>query len=152
MGWHEKEFEVEADLDKLEAYSVTLPQLVNAESNANINIGARTINIGKQSVNIRGVGLINDGGNTDLVLGRRVEDIQSITLGQFNGVPVQIKDVARVYVGYVPRLGKAGRDGDDDAVAAILVMNRTLHTNDVIPRIKGRSREDQQRWNAASRA
>jgi hypothetical protein len=44
--------------------------------------------------------------------------------------------VARVYVGNVPRLGKAGRDGEDDVVAAILVMNRTLHTNDVIPRIK----------------
>jgi cobalt-zinc-cadmium resistance protein CzcA len=135
-GGTTKEYEVEADLDKLEAYNVTLPQLVNAISNANINIGARTINIGKQSVNIRGVGLIDTGGNTDLTQGRRVEDIQNITLGQFNGVPVQVKDVARVYVGYVPRLGKAGRDDEDDVVAAILVMNRTLHTNDVIPRIK----------------
>jgi cobalt-zinc-cadmium resistance protein CzcA len=135
-GGTTKEYEVEADLDKLEAYNVTLPQLVNAISNANINIGARTINIGKQSVDIRGVGLIDTGGNTDLTQGRRVEDIQNITLGQFNGVPVQVKDVARVYVGYVPRLGKAGRDDEDDVVAAILVMNRTLHTNDVIPRIK----------------
>ena len=135
-GGTTKEFEVEADLDKLEAYNVTLPQLVSAVSNANINIGARTLNIGKQSVNIRGVGLINDGGNNDLILGRRVEDIQNITLSQLNGVPVQIKDVAQVYVGNVPRLGKAGRDDDGDAVAAILVMNRTLHTNDVIPRIK----------------
>jgi cobalt-zinc-cadmium resistance protein CzcA len=135
-GGTTKEFEVEADLDKLEAYNVSLPMLVNAVANANVNIGARTINIGKQSVNIRGVGLIDTGGNIDLTVGRRVEDIQNITLGEFNGVPVQIKDVARVYVGYVPRLGKAGRDDDDDAVAAILVMNRTLHTNDVIPKIK----------------
>ncbi len=135
-GGTTKEFEVEADLNKLEAYNVTLAQLVSAVSNANVNVGARTINIGKQSVNIRGVGLINDGGDTDLILGRKVDDIQNITLGQFNGVPVQIKDVARVDVGYVPRLGKAGRDDDDDIVAAILVMNRTLHTNDVIPRIK----------------
>ncbi|MGA2129941.1 MAG: efflux RND transporter permease subunit, partial [Xanthobacteraceae bacterium] len=44
--------------------------------------------------------------------------------------------VAKVYVGNVPRLGKAGRDKDDDVVAAIVVMNRTLHTNDVVPRIK----------------
>jgi len=135
-GGTTKEFEVEADLNKLEAYNLTLAQLVSAVSNANVNVGARTINIGKQSVTIRGVGLINDGGDTDLVLGRRVTDIENITLGQFNGVPVQIKDVAKVHVGYVPRLGKAGRDDDDDIVAAILVMNRTLHTNDVIPRIK----------------
>ncbi len=135
-GGTTKEYEVEADLDKLEAYNVTLAQLVNAVSNANINVGARTINIGKQSVNIRGVGLIDDGGNTDLILGRKGEDIENIALGQFGGVPLQIKDVARVYVGYVPRLGKAGRDQEDDVVAAILVMNRTLHTNDVIARIK----------------
>ena len=58
-GGTTKEYEVEADLDKLEAYNITLPQLVSAVGNANINIGARTINIGKQSVNIRGVGLID---------------------------------------------------------------------------------------------
>ena len=135
-GGTTKEFEVEADLNKLEGYNLTLAQLVSAIGNANVNVGARTINIGKQSVTIRGIGLINDGGDTDLILGRKVGDIESITLGQFNGVPVQIRDVAKVYVGYVPRLGKAGRDYDDDIVAAILVMNRTLHTNDVIPRIK----------------
>ncbi|MGB9164523.1 MAG: CusA/CzcA family heavy metal efflux RND transporter [Rhodomicrobium sp.] len=135
-GGTTKEFEVEADLNKLEGYNLTLAQLVSAVGNANVNVGARTINIGKQSVTIRGVGLINDGGDTDLILGRKVNDLENITLGQFNGVPVQIKDVAKVGVGYVPRLGKAGRNNDDDIVAAILVMNRTLHTNDVIPRIK----------------
>jgi len=57
-------------------------------------------------------------------------------LTQLNGVPVLVKDVARVQVGYVPRLGIAGRDHDDDVVAAIVVMSRTEHTNDVLPRIK----------------
>ncbi len=135
-GGSTKEYEVEADLNKLEAYNVTLAQLVSAVGNANVNVGARTINVGQQSVTIRGVGLIDDGGNTDLTQGRKLDDIQNVTLGQFNGVPVQIKDVARVSVGNVPRLGKAGRDDNDDIVAAILVMNRTLHTADVVPRIE----------------
>src|SRR5438270_3311327 len=52
-GGTTKEYEVEADLDKLEAYGLTLQQLVTAIGNANINIGARNIHIGKQSVNIR---------------------------------------------------------------------------------------------------
>jgi cobalt-zinc-cadmium resistance protein CzcA len=39
-------------------------------------------------------------------------------------------------VGYVPRLGKAGRDHADDVVAAIVIMNRTLHTSDVVARIR----------------
>jgi cobalt-zinc-cadmium resistance protein CzcA len=135
-GGTTKEYEVEVDLHKLDAYSVTVPQIISAIGNANINVGGRTINIGQQSVNIRGVGLIDSGGTADLTQGYRVNDIESVALTQVNGVPVQVKDVAKVSVGTVPRLGKAGRDHEDDVVAAILVMNRTLHTNDVAPRIK----------------
>ena len=135
-GGTTKEFEVEVDLHKLDAYSVTLPQVINAIGNANINVGGRTINFGQQSVNIRGIGLLNSGGDSDLTQGYRVQDIEKIVLAQSNGVPVKVKDVANVYVGYMPRLGKAGRDREDDVVAAIVVMNRTLHTNDVVPRIK----------------
>ncbi len=135
-GGTTKEYEIEADLNKLEAYGITVQQLVSAVGNANLNVGARTINIGKQSVNIRSVGLIDGGGDTDLTQGYKVKDIEAITLSQINNVPIQVKDVAKVYVGNQPRLGKAGRDDSDDVVAAIVVMNRTLHTNDVVDRIK----------------
>ncbi len=135
-GGKTKEYEVEVDLHKLDAYNITIPQVVSAIGNANVNVGGRTINIGQQSVNVRGVGLIDSGGAVDLTQGDKVDDIEKISLAQVNGVPVQVKDVARVYVGNVPRLGKAGRDKEDDVVAAILVMNRTLHTNDVVPRIQ----------------
>jgi cobalt-zinc-cadmium resistance protein CzcA len=135
-GGTTKEFEVEADPKKLEAYSITVPQLLSAIGNANINVGGRTINIGQQSVNIRGVGLIDSGGAIDLTQGVKVNDIQNIVLAQSNGIPVLVKDVAKVYVGNVPRLGKCGRDKEDDVVAAIVVMDRTLHTNDVVARIK----------------
>jgi cobalt-zinc-cadmium resistance protein CzcA len=134
-GGTTKEYEVEVDLHKLDAYSITLPQVIAAIGNANVNVGGRTINFGQQSVNVRGVGLIDSGGTVDLTKGYKVNDIENISLAQSNGVPIQIKDVAKVYVGNVPRLGKAGRDNEDDVVAAILVMNRTLHTNDVVPRI-----------------
>jgi cobalt-zinc-cadmium resistance protein CzcA len=135
-GGTTKEFEVEVDLHKLDAYNVTLPQIIAAVGNANINVGGRTISFGQQSVNIRGIGLLDDGGSEDLTQGYRVEDIQNIVLSQSNGVPVKVKDVADVRVGYMPRLGKAGRDRENDVVAAIVVMNRTLHTHDVAPRVK----------------
>jgi cobalt-zinc-cadmium resistance protein CzcA len=135
-GGTTKEYEVEVDLHKLDAYNITLPQVITAIGNANVNVGGRTINFGQQSVNVRGVGLIDSGGTVDLTKGYKVDDIENISLAQSNGVPIQVKDVARVYVGNVPRLGKAGRDKEDDVVAAILVMNRTLHTNDVVPRIE----------------
>ena len=135
-GGTTKEFEVEVDLHKLDAFNVTLPQVISALGNANTNVGGRTINFGQQSVNIRGIGLLDSGGADDLTQGYHVADIGNVVLAQANGLPVKVKDVAKVYVGHVPRLGKAGRDGEDDIVAAIVVMNRTLHTNDVVPRIK----------------
>lgn len=135
-GGTTKEFEVETDLHKLQAYSITVPQLISALSNANINVGGREITVGQQSVNIRGVGLIDSGGNDDLTQGYHVDDIQNVVLGQFNGVPVLVKDVAKVYIGFVPRLGIAGRDHEDDVAASIVVMGRTQHTNDIVPRIQ----------------
>jgi cobalt-zinc-cadmium resistance protein CzcA len=135
-GGTTKQFNVNVDLGKLEAYNVTIPQIVTALGNANINVGGREITIGQQSVNIRGIGLIDDGGNDDLTQGRRVTDIENVVLTQSNGVPVLVKDVAKVEVGYVPRLGIAGRDHDPDIAAAIVIMGRTYHTNDVLPKVE----------------
>ncbi|MGA8691097.1 MAG: efflux RND transporter permease subunit, partial [Methyloceanibacter sp.] len=123
-------------LHKLDAYNVTLPQVISAIGNANVNVGGRTINMGQQSVNIRGVGLLDSGGSADLTKGFRVDDIENVVLSQSNGVPILVKDIAKVSVGYLPRLGKAGRDKEDDVVAAIVIMNRTLHTNDVVARVR----------------
>src|SRR5580692_7868563 len=135
-GGTTKQYDVEVDLNKLDAYNVTLPQIISAIGNANINVGGRTINFGQQSVNVRGVGLMDSGGAGDLTQGFKVDDIENVLLFQSNGVPVFVKDVAKVSVGNVPRLGKAGRDKEDDVVAAIIIMNRTLHTNDVVARVR----------------
>jgi len=135
-GGPTKEFQVEVDPHKLEAYSVTVPQILTALGNANINVGGREIQIGQQSINIRGVGLIDDGGADDLVQGYKVDDIQNVVLSQINGVPVLVKDVGKVSVGYRPRLGILGRDEHDDVVGAIVVMRRTEKTADMIPKVK----------------
>ena len=135
-GGTTKQFNVDADLEKLEAYNITVPQLISALGNANINVGGREITIGQQSVNIRGIGLVDSGGADDVTKGYKVEDIENVVLTQSGGLPIQIKNVAKVSVGYVPRLGIAGRDHDDDVAAAIVVMGRTQHTNDIIPRVQ----------------
>jgi cobalt-zinc-cadmium resistance protein CzcA len=135
FGGPTKEFEVEVDPEKLEAYNVTLPQLTAALGNSNVNVGGREIAIGQQSANIRGVGLIDDGGTYDVTKGYDVSDIENVVLGQNFGTPVLVKDVAHCYVGYVPRLGIVGKDHDDDVAMAIVVVSRTSHTNDVVPRI-----------------
>ena len=157
-GGTTKTYDVEVDLHKLDAYGVTLPQVLTTIGNANVNVGGRTIDIGQQSVNVRGVGLIGGGdvesvpaaldayagenrqqpmGRGSVLRNRKVEDIEKIVLSsQAGGIPVLVKDVAKVSVGYLPRLGKASRDDDNDVVTAIVIMNRTLHTNEVLPRVK----------------
>src|SRR3974390_3468981 len=137
-GGTTKQYDVDVDLNKLDAYNVTIPKIISALGNSNINVGGREITVGQQSVNIRGIGLFDSGGGSDLTQGWHVGDIESVVLTQFNGVPVQVKDVAKVTVGYVPRLGIAGRDHDDDVALAIVVMGRTYHANEVIPLIKNK--------------
>jgi len=124
-GGTTREYQVEADLQKLEGFNVTLPQLINAVSNANSNVGGRTVNIGQQSVNIRGVGLIND-----------TKDMGNIVLSQSGSTPVLVKDVAKVQIGVAPRLGRAGLNDQNDVVTGVIVMNRTMQTNEVIGRVK----------------
>ncbi|MGD0191242.1 MAG: efflux RND transporter permease subunit [Rhizomicrobium sp.] len=135
-GGPTKDFEVDVDPRKLEAYNVTVPQILTALGNANINVGGREIRVGQQSINIRGVGLINDGGDDDLTQGYKVGDIENVVLSQQNGVPVRIRDVAKVNVGVVPRLGIAGRDHDDDIAFGIVVMGRNYQTDTVLPQVK----------------
>jgi heavy metal efflux system protein len=135
-GGTTKQMNIDVDLTKLEGYSITIPQILSAIGNANINVGGREILLGQQSVNIRGIGLVDDGGADDLLKGYHTEDVENIVLNQVNGVPVLVKDVATVSIGYVPRLGIAGLDDQDDVVMSIVVMNRTLHTNDVLPLVE----------------
>src|SRR5215813_13184552 len=156
-GGTTKTYDVQVNLHKLDAYGVTLPHVLTAIGNANVNVGGRTINIGQQSVNVRGVGLIGLGapealpGTLEGHMGaqrlhlaldgvlrdRKLEDIANIVLGaQPGGVPILVRDVAKASVGTLPRLGKAGRDDSDDVVTAIVVMDRTLHTNTVLARVE----------------
>src|SRR5262249_21005369 len=124
-GGTTKTYDVEVDLHKLDAYGVTLPQILTPPGTANANVGGPTTNVGQESVNVRGVGLIG-----------KVTDIENVVLStQPGGIPVLVKDVAKASVGHLPRLGKAGRDGDDDVVNGTVIMNRTMHTNEVLPRI-----------------
>ncbi|HWX39515.1 MAG TPA: CusA/CzcA family heavy metal efflux RND transporter [Blastocatellia bacterium] len=127
VGWGglTKEYHVDVDLNKLIAYHITLPQVLAAISNGNVNVGGRTLDIGEQSANIRGIGLI-----------RSLDDIKNIVLTQSGGTPVFVKDVAEAEVGHTQRLGIAGRDGDADVVEGIVLMRRGEKTLEVIQRIE----------------
>src|SRR4249920_3024153 len=103
LGGKTKEFQAEINLDRMMAYGLTLPQIMTAISASNSNVGGRTIAIGEQSVNVRGIGVVSS-----------LEDIGNIVLSQQGGVPVLLSDVAKVQIGFAPRLGISARDDNVD--------------------------------------
>ncbi|MGZ5851478.1 MAG: efflux RND transporter permease subunit [Hyphomicrobium sp.] len=124
LGGKTKEYQAEIDLSKMMSYGLTLPQIITALSVSNSNVGGRTIALGEQSVNVRGIGVIGS-----------VGDIEKTVLTQRNGVPVLLSDVARVQIGYTPRLGIAGRDDKTDVIFGIVLMQKLERTMDVIRRV-----------------
>src|SRR6516162_8926121 len=81
IGWggKTKTFELEVDFNKLIAYGLTLPQLLQALNNSNINVGGNTVNIGPQAAVVRGIGLI-----------RTAEELSNTMLTQSGGNPVLV--------------------------------------------------------------
>jgi heavy metal efflux system protein len=127
IGWggKTKTFELEVDFNKLIAYGLTLPQLLQVLNNSNINVGGNTVNIGPQSAVVRGVGLI-----------RSADELSNTMLTQSGGNPVLVRDVATVQVGHKPRLGIAGKDADDDIVEGIVLMRRGEQSMPTIKRVE----------------
>jgi heavy metal efflux system protein len=127
IGWggKTKTFELEVDFNKLIAYGLTLPQLLQALNNSNINVGGNTVNIGPQAAVVRGVGLI-----------RSADELSNTMLTQSGGNPVLVRDVATVQVGNKPRLGIAGKDADDDIVQGIVLMRRGEQSMPTIKRVE----------------
>ncbi|TMJ78408.1 MAG: efflux RND transporter permease subunit, partial [Alphaproteobacteria bacterium] len=65
-----------------------------------------------------------------------IEDIGNIVLTQQGGVPVLVSDVAKVQIGFAPRLGLAGRDDQTDVVTGIVLMQKLERTMDVVKRVR----------------
>lgn len=126
-GWagKSKTYEVTIDQAKLVSYGLTLPQVIQAINNANVNVGGQTVNLGPTAAVVRGVGLIHT-----------MDDIRDTMVAANNGRPVQIKDIATVSVGNEPRLGIVGQDNDDDIVQGIVLMRRGEQSLPTIRRVE----------------
>ncbi|MBV9490016.1 MAG: efflux RND transporter permease subunit [Verrucomicrobia bacterium] len=126
-GWggKTKTYEVTVDQHKLTGYGLTVPQVIQALNNANINVGGQTVNFGPQAAVVRGVGLIHS-----------MDDIRNTMLSANGGSPIRIRDVATVQVGHQPRLGIAGQDNDNDIAQGIVLMRRGEQSLPTIRRVE----------------
>src|SRR6202021_255322 len=117
-GWggKTKTYDIAIDQRKLVGYGLSIPQVLQAIGNANINVGGQTVNFGAQSAVVRGVGLIHS-----------AEEMRHTLIAGNQGAPIVIGDVATVTIGNLPRLGIAGYDDVDDIVHGI-VLRRGAQT------------------------
>jgi heavy metal efflux system protein len=126
-GWggKTKTYDIAIDQQKLMGYGLSVPQVLSALGNANINVGGQTVNFGAQSAVVRGIGLIHS-----------ADDIRRTLISGNQGAPVVIGDVATVAVGNLPRLGIAGFNDADDIVQGIVLMRRGAESVPTIKRVE----------------
>ena len=126
-GWGGKlkTYDVQIDQNKLIAFGLTLPQVIQVIGNSNANVGGQTIDIGSQSAIVRGIGLIHS-----------PDQLRQTMLKSVNGTPVLLRDVATVEEGHEPRLGIAGENHDSDIVEGIVLMHRGEQSMPTIRAVK----------------
>ena len=126
-GWggKTKTYDIAIDQHKLMAYGLSVPQVLAALGNANINVGGQTVNFGAQAAVVRGVGLIHS-----------ADEIRHTLIASNQGAPVVIGDVAKVSIGNLPRLGIAGYNDVNDIVQGIVLMRRGAESVPTIKRVE----------------
>jgi cobalt-zinc-cadmium resistance protein CzcA len=126
-GWggKTKTYDIAIDQRKLVGYGLSVPQVLQALGNANINVGGQTVNFGAQSAVVRGVGLIHS-----------ADEIRHTLITNNQGAPVVLGDVADITIGNLPRLGIAGFDDVDDIVQGIVLMRRGAESIPTIKRVE----------------
>src|SRR5215831_4454438 len=126
-GGYTKQYTIEVDPAALQRYGLTLRDVFTRLGENNRNFGGGFIEHAQQQYTIRGMGRA-----------QCAEDIERVVLVARGGVPVLVRDVARVVVGSVPRQGAVLRDGKGETVSGMAIMLKGENGLRVIERVKER--------------
>jgi cobalt-zinc-cadmium resistance protein CzcA len=130
FGGTTMQYQVLLDPNKLFAYGVNVPQIFTQLGNNNANAGGGFYSQGGQFYYIRGLGLV-----------RNIEDINNIIIQEKNGIPVRVRDLAKVQLGYAPRLGQFGYMKQDEAVEGVILMRVGEQAQVVLRRVEAMTKE-----------
>jgi CzcA family heavy metal efflux pump len=125
FGGFEKQYQLIVDPVKLQYYKVSLMDVMNKVRANNNDVGGRKFEMSDMSYIIRGLGYV-----------KSVSDLESIAVGNYNGIPVRIKDVASVQMGGDLRLGIIDQNGTGEVVGGIIVMRYGENADQVIKAVK----------------
>ncbi|HVP80623.1 MAG TPA: CusA/CzcA family heavy metal efflux RND transporter [Thermodesulfobacteriota bacterium] len=131
VGGFGKQYQVNVDPNRLQAYGIAINRVVEAIRQGNNEAAGRLIEFGGTEYNIRGRGYA-----------RSVKDFENIVLvASDSGTPIRIKDVGQVVLGPDIRRGIADLDGEGEVVSGIVVMRQGQNALDVIDRVKAKIKE-----------
>lgn len=131
VGGFRKQYQVNVDPNRLQAYGISIKRVVEAVRGGNIETGGRLIEFGGTEHMIRGRGYA-----------RSIRDFENIVLtASESGTPIRIKDIGQVVQGPDIRRGIAELDGTGEVVSGIVVMRHGQNALDVIKRVKAKIKE-----------
>lgn len=126
VGGFVRQYQIEVDSLQMRALGVSLNMVMMAVEQSNLNVGGKTIEENGMEFVVRGVGLI-----------RSTADLEKIVLMEKDGVPVYLKDVARIEVGGDFRRGALDANGHE-VVGGTVVMRTGENAREVIARVKAK--------------
>lgn len=130
FGGFEKQYQIVLDPVKLQFYNVSLMDVMNKVKANNNDVGGRKFEMSDMAYVIRGLGYI-----------KSKEDVENISVAQYNGIPVRIKDVGTVQMGGDLRLGIFDQNGEGEVVGGIVVMRYGENADEVIKAVKVKMKE-----------
>ncbi len=133
-GGELKTYEVEPDPDELAIRRLSMTELFTALKSNNANVGGGYLVKDGEARYIRGVSQA-----------RSIEDIAAIVIDERDGVPVTVRDVAKVRTAPMIRAGLATRDGEGEIVTGLVMMLIGQNGRDVVERVKKEIDELQKR-------
>jgi len=131
IGGFTKQYQVNVDPNRLQAYGLTITNVVDAVRGGNLEAGGRMIEFGGTEYMVRGRGYAKSLADFENILLRTDE----------RGSPIRIKDVGTVVPGPDLRRGVADLDGLGEVVSGIVVMRQGQNALDVIDRVKKKLQE-----------
>jgi len=130
VGGFVKQYSIVVDPKRLRAQSISLGQLREAVRSSNRDTGGRTIELSEFEFMVRGRGYL-----------RGIADIEDIVLATDRGVPLRLRDVARVEIGPDERRGIAELNGEGEVASGIVMQRFGANALVVIESVKERLAE-----------
>lgn len=101
VGGYVREYQIDIDPAALRAFDVTIPQVIDAVRESNLDVGARTIEVNRVEYVVRGIGFIQS-----------IEDLEQATVAVGPGnVPIRLKELGTVGLGPALRRGALDKNG-----------------------------------------